>query len=255
MKNVIEKDLVIGLHSIVEAIKNSSRYDKVLYGTNEGLNKLYKNYDSLPLGEVEIQTLSSNSFLKKTQALYAQKNFDYSRIPSGLLLQSTALKILTPQWIFENLSNKSLKIIALDSVTDIHNGAAIMRTAAFFGVDAFVISQKGSFGLVPSFYRMASGATESIKIIKTSNLSKLIKGLQERGVCCIGLSEHSSESEFSELEEINCCLVLGNEETGISHAVIRSLNRTFALRPKGCIKSLNVSVAAAIAMEKFFNER
>ena len=50
----------------------------------------------------------------------------------------------------------------------------------------------------------------------------------------------------------NIVLVLGNEERGISHAVMRNIDRFYTFKPKGKIKSLNVSVASAIAMEKFF---
>jgi len=38
----------------------------------------------------------------------------------------------------------------------------------------------------------------------------------------------------------------------MSHAVSRVVETTIAFKPAGKIKSLNVSVAAAIAMEKIF---
>jgi 23S rRNA (guanosine2251-2'-O)-methyltransferase len=50
------------------------------------------------------------------------------------------------------------------------------------------------------------------------------------------------------------CLVLGKEETGISNAVLRLIDHKLSLTPKGDIKSLNVSVAASIAMEKSFGK-
>ena len=56
------------------------------------------------------------------------------------------------------------------------------------------------------------------------------------------------------LEEakLGVCLVLGKEETGISHSVLRNIKHQLALIPAGKTRSLNVSVAAAISMEKCF---
>jgi 23S rRNA (guanosine2251-2'-O)-methyltransferase len=48
------------------------------------------------------------------------------------------------------------------------------------------------------------------------------------------------------------CLLLGAEETGLSHAVARLVQKNLSLTSQGSIKSLNVSSAAAIAMEKCF---
>ena len=45
---------------------------------------------------------------------------------------------------------------------------------------------------------------------------------------------------------------MGAEDVGLSHAVERILTHKVAFTAPGKIKSLNVSAAAAIAMEKFF---
>ncbi len=58
--------------------------------------------------------------------------------------------------------------VRLDQITDVHNAAAIMRSAAFYGVDCVLISQKGNFGMGPNFARIASGALEYVKIIQFS---------------------------------------------------------------------------------------
>jgi 23S rRNA (guanosine2251-2'-O)-methyltransferase len=91
-----------------------------------------------------------------------------------------------------------------------------------------------------------------VKIVRCSALPKTITKLKELGVMCVGLSEHASE-ELNKIDnEKSVCLVLGAEDVGMSHAVSRVVDKTIAFKPLGKIKSLNVSVAAAIAMEKIF---
>ncbi|MAF76588.1 MAG: hypothetical protein CME60_00400, partial [Halobacteriovoraceae bacterium] len=55
--------------------------------------------------------------------------------------------------------------------------------------------------------------------------------------------------EVNELKK--ACLVMGAEDTGLSNATRRVLEKFVSLTPQGQIKSLNVSVAAALSMEKF----
>jgi len=44
------------------------------------------------------------------------------------------INIYEPTWIYNQLESRiPIKILALDQITDAHNGAAIMRTAAFYG--------------------------------------------------------------------------------------------------------------------------
>jgi 23S rRNA (guanosine2251-2'-O)-methyltransferase len=47
-------------------------------------------------------------------------------------------------------------------------------------------------------------------------------------------------------------LLLGAEETGLSNAVARLVQKNMSLPSQGEIKSLNVASAAAISMEKVF---
>src|SRR5690606_2934985 len=120
---------------------------------------------------------------------------------------------------------------ALDQITDVHNGAAIMRTASFYGVTGILVPSEKSFGLTPSFYRIASGATEYLNIIRVNSLSRAVGQLNEAGFLTVGLSEHSSENlnEKDLRAESKICLLLGAEETGLSNAVMRLVQKNLSI--------------------------
>lgn len=251
----MDHDLIVGIHSIAEAIKNPERQIFELVATEEGLDELKKRggltREQIPMTKVRL--LEGHALQEEAKQYYRDLDIEFQRVPSQIFLLVSPVTIYEPTWIYERLESRiPLKILALDQVTDAHNGAAIMRTAAFYGVDVILISAKGNFGLGPSFARIASGATEYVKIVRCSTLPKAITKLKDLGAICIGLSEHASGT----LEEIDqtksICLILGAEDTGMSHAVSRVVETTIAFKPLGKIKSLNVSVAAAIAMEKIF---
>lgn len=250
-----EKEIIVGIHSITCALKNPERKHFQLVASESGLSELRKKPEISRelISKINTKILTPGKLQSEAQKIYSQLGHTYSRIPSQIFLITSKTPILDISWIHNELSsNKAIKIFCLDSVTDVHNAAAIMRTAAFFSVDCLIISEKGNFGIVPSFSRIASGALEYVKIVKCQGLPRTIDKLQKLGIRCIGFSEHAEKSEI-EHKSGPVCLVMGAEDRGLSHAVQRIIGEQISLKSQGKIKSLNVSVASAIAMEKFFS--
>jgi 23S rRNA (guanosine2251-2'-O)-methyltransferase len=254
----MEKDLIIGIHGITEALKNPNRNIYSIVATEEGLDELYKKSGLRPknLPQDKIHLVSGHKLQEEAQQIFSELDYEYQRVPSQIFITTSPLPVLESGELVNQIDKKThWKILCLDQVTDIHNGAAILRSASFYGVDALVISSKNNFSLAPSFYRLASGAPEYVPVYRTSNLSKLVTQLKERGVTCVGFSEHATESVHDlKFEGDKTCLIVGAEEVGISHAVLRNLEKVVALKSLGQIQSLNVSVATAIAMENLFRK-
>jgi 23S rRNA (guanosine2251-2'-O)-methyltransferase len=248
----VEFDLIFGLHSIAAALKNTRRVHQRLYATDEGLKELQRKHQLQPksLG-VPFELLSSHALQEQGKRYCAMLDVEFSRVPSQVFLKTSPLETYTLQ---QFLGAPQLRLLALDQISDVHNGAAILRSACFYGINGVLVPSERSFGLTPSFYRIASGATEYVNLIRVNSLSKAVGQLNEAGFLTIGLSEHASENlAQSELRaQKKICLLLGAEETGLSNAVSRLVQKNLSLPSQGEIKSLNVASAAAIAMEKCF---
>jgi 23S rRNA (guanosine2251-2'-O)-methyltransferase len=248
-------DLIIGMHSIEAALKNPEREEKMIYATEDGLQEFQKKTGmKLKSMGIAIKMLKPHDLQEEAKRKFADLDFHYHRILSNLFLTTTALEAKDLKWLYHKLESGPLRLLALDQVTDVHNAAAILRTAAFFGVHGVIVAMKGNFGEGPTFHRLASGASEFVPLIKCASLPQAITRLQERNVLCVGLSEHATQEsgELVESYKDSRCLVLGAEDVGLSHAVQRVIQHHLALKSQGEIRSLNVSVAAALAMEKFF---
>jgi 23S rRNA (guanosine2251-2'-O)-methyltransferase len=248
----LEFDLIFGLHSIAAALGNPRRSHHKLVATDEGLSELQKKHRINPkILNVKVEILSSHQLQENAKKLCAHLDLDFTRVPSGVYLQTSPIETYTIQ---DFLNRPEGRLLALDQITDVHNGAAILRSACFYGVTGVLIPSEKSFGLTPSFYRIASGAVEYVNLIRVNSLSRAVGQLNDSGYLTVGLSEHSSEnlSPTSLRSEKKICLLLGAEETGLSNAVARLVQKNLSLPSQGQIKSLNVSSAAAIAMEKCF---
>jgi len=243
-------DLIIGVHSIKACFENRSRIERTLYATGDAL----KEFSKKDLENVTVEKYHPSKFQVMAKKKVEDRGFRYQRIPSGCLLETTRFEFETFDKLYSEIRDKKIKkIIALDRVTDIHNAGAILRTASFYGVDALIIGAKMEKGFSPSLYRVASGSIEYLNIYQTNHLSRVISKLSELGVQTVGLSEHAENTLDESKVSAAHCLVLGTEETGLSNAVKRKVDKWVSLESQGHIKSLNVSVAAAVSMEKVFS--
>lgn len=251
-----EFDLIIGIHSIAAAILNPNRMVIKIVLSDDGEAELLKrsSVTKKTLRELNVHKVSGHKVQELAKDYFKELKLEYTRVPSQVFAIVSPLETLGVNELYSLAGKESLRLICLDQISDVHNAGAIIRTASFYGVDAVILPGKKSFGLTPSFFRIASGATEFIKMISVSNLGKVIKKLGELGVVTVGLSEHATnplqENDIQSLKKV--CLILGKEDTGISNAVMRQVEYQLSLAPKGETKSLNVSAAAAISMEKCF---
>lgn len=246
-----EKDLIIGSHSIEHALLNPKRGGHKIFATNKGLDD-FKKKTKIDLRPYEVVLMAPDKLNRHASKLFEQAGHKISRIQSQIFLESNPLEEMSSgELVRVAEQDDSFQAVVLDQVTDVHNAAAIMRTAAFYGVKYVITKHKGSFGVGPQFLRVCSGGYEHVSIVRVSNLPKFLTTLKGKGVELIGLDEHADKTDKQGEMAKKRCLIMGNEELGLSHAVRRVLDHQVALPAIGAIKSLNVSVAAAISMERF----
>ena len=251
-------DLIIGAHSIAAALTNPKRTCVELMSTEDGWDDFLKRSRvDQRLLKVKPKFMASHAVQERARELFMDRKLEYQRVPGSVFLVATPLETFDPSWLRDNIPKRDkLRILALDQVSDVNNGAAIMRTASFFGVDVVILPAENSFGFTPGFFRIASGATEYLTIIRSSHLARTLGVLKDEGVEVWGLSEHVSEPlTAQDLTLPKICLVLGAEDEGLSHSVMRNVSKTLSLTSQGAIKSLNVSTAATLAMQLCFPPR
>ncbi len=141
------------------------------------------------------------------------------------------------------------RILLLDTVSNPQNLGLIIRSAAFFNIDAVFIIKKRSAEITPTVLRVTVGGAEFVKIFEITNLVRSIKRLKKNGFWIYGLDERGEktmrETDFDE----KTALVIGAEGEGLRLQTTK--NCDFLIRIPGGrkgLESLNAAVAASIAL-------
>jgi len=139
-------------------------------------------------------------------------------------------------------------LLLLDGVEDPRNLGAVLRTAEAAGVDGVLLPHRHTCGVTPVAVRTSAGAALHLNICRVGNVAQTLNQLKERGFWTIGL-DLEGEEEFSPLDrDLPLVLVVGGEDRGLRRLVRQNCDFLIRLPIFGKVSSLNLSVAAGIAI-------
>lgn len=152
-------------------------------------------------------------------------------------------------WISSVETVKRTIVLALDHIQDPQNFGALCRTADALQISGVILPKDRSVSIGQGVYHASVGAVETIDIISVTNLVDTLKKLKESGFWIIGthLSDRCTPPwKVPDFEK--AVLVLGQEQSGLSHRVEQTCDWLVKIPISGRVQSLNVSSAGAILM-------
>jgi len=140
-------------------------------------------------------------------------------------------------------------LLVLDGIGNPHNLGAIARSAAFFGVPAMLIGE-GPGNAMPSdaAFRTAEGGLEHLALFRTRDLPRALLALTPHYRTVATTLDRSALPLADLPRDRPIALVLGNEETGLSPAVVAACRRQVRIAGSGRVQSLNVAQATAVLL-------
>jgi TrmH RNA methyltransferase len=143
-------------------------------------------------------------------------------------------------------------LLVLDQIGNPHNLGAIARSAAYFGIDAMLLHETPRAAL-PSdaAYRTAEGGLEHLDLYRTKDLPRALRGLAPHYRIAAATLDDDATAPATLPRDRSLALVLGNEEYGISNAVLHLCRRRVRIPGTGEVQSLNVAQAAAVLLYEF----
>ena len=146
-------------------------------------------------------------------------------------------------------------LIVLDGIEDPHNLGAILRTADAAGADGVIRQSRRAAPLDGAAAKAAAGAASHVKMAEVVNIARAIEELKEAGVWTIGFAG-DSPNRYDRLDlTVPLAIVVGAEGTGLRRLVRERCDWLASIPMRGHVQSLNVSVAAGIALFEALRQR
>jgi len=152
-------------------------------------------------------------------------------------------------------ANAAPLIVVLDQIEDPHNVVAILRTVDAAGADGVVRQSRHAARLDGAAAKTSAGAVAHVKVAEVVNIARALESLKQAGVWTVGLTGDGAK-RYDEVDlTLPTALVVGAEGVGLRRLVRDHCDWLVSIPMSGHVNSLNVSVAAGIALFEAVRQR
>ncbi len=234
--------VIIGRHTVLEAIKGGQTIDKVMLDrmvSFPDLIDICKQYE-IPVQKVPKEKLDRYGTNHQGVAAYRSA------------VEYTDLEALVPH-LFE--SGHSPLLLILDRVTDVGNFGSISRSAEVLGADGMIFPVRESAQINPDAVKRSAGALLRIPLCRVRDLVTAVRFLKDSGVVVLAADEKGRQplSEIDLTQPV--AIIVGSEGEGIAPELLRLADHIVFIPQAGSLDSLNVAVAAGIMMYEVGRQR
>ncbi len=146
-------------------------------------------------------------------------------------------------------------VLLLDRIEDPRNFGALARVADGAGVDAVLVPRRGAAPPSPAAISASAGAIARIRLARAPGAAMALRAFRAAGLWTVGLSP-KAETPWHAFDWTQpTALVVGSEGRGLRPGVTAECDTLLSLPQFGAARSLNVSVAAGIALYEAIRQR
>jgi TrmH family RNA methyltransferase len=142
-------------------------------------------------------------------------------------------------------------ILLLDGLQDPGNVGTLIRAAEALGSGGVVLLPGTADPWGPKAVRAAAGSSLRLPVIE-AGWGEVLTHLRAEGIPIWVAASDGEPAGRIEGDDERPALVLGNEGAGVSEPIRRDADRAVAIPMRGGVESLNVALAGAILMDRFF---
>jgi 23S rRNA (guanosine2251-2'-O)-methyltransferase len=242
-----ESDYIFGMHPVIEAIKAGKQIDKLMI--KKGLRgELYHDL-MIVVNDYDIPW----QIVPQEKLDYITRKNHQGVIAWISLIEYQNIENLLPA-LFEGGAEPL--VLLLDSVSDVRNFGAIVRSAACFGAHAIIIPEKNAARITGDAVKTSAGALNTFPICRVKSTTRCISYLKESGLKVIAATEKSDTSLTKSNLSGPAVIILGSEDKGISRELLDASDLQVSIPIlEGGVGSLNVSVSAGILLYEIQRQR
>jgi 23S rRNA (guanosine2251-2'-O)-methyltransferase len=239
-------DIIYGIRSVIEAINAGKEIDKIMIKKGLSGELVQELFNLLKDNGINAQQVSADRF-----GQFGSRNHQGVVAFISPVDFEPIEEVVTRLWE----EGKYPFIIMLDSVTDVRNFGAIVRTAECAGAHAVVFPSKGSARIGSDAVKTSAGALHHMSICRVNSLKSTISFLKLSGIKVVAATEKAVTTYTQANLKPPVCIIMGSEDTGISENALKMADELVSIPIFGKVNSLNVSVAAGLMMYEVVRQK
>ena len=234
--------LIYGIHAVGEALK-ARRVSRLVHvrGAGPRVDALIARAHEL---RIPIETVDRQALEKMARG----------GVHQGVAADLQALAAYTVEELVEQAEGPPL-LVVLDGIEDSQNVGAILRSVDGAGCHGVIRQARHAAPLDGATARASAGAVHHVKIATVVNIARALETLKEQGVWTVGLDGEAQDLYDSLDYTIPTAFVVGAEGEGLRRLVRETCDRLVKIPMGGLVESLNVSVAAGVALFEAARQR
>jgi len=240
----MKKNLIYGLHPVIEAIKSGKDIDKVFVQKKLQGKTFFELLSLLKEKQISYKTVPAEKIHKLTKENH-----------QGVVAFISPVALVSLEKLLENNSRQSpATFILLDGITDTRNFGAIIRTAAAVEVSGIIISENNSAPLNDDVVKTSAGGIFKVPISRVKHLKDALFLLQAYDIKIFAATEKATKLVYDANFKQDYALIMGSEGKGIQKSLL-NLSEPIKLPVSNKMDSLNVSVACGIILYEGVRQR
>jgi 23S rRNA (guanosine2251-2'-O)-methyltransferase len=235
-----KRDLVYGLHAVRAVIDRAPERLLELWMAEPRQDARARDLKERAEGAgLKVQLVGNESLAKLAGDVAHQ----------GVVASLRSLKPWDEETLIASLNEvPDALLLVLDGVTDPHNLGACLRTADAAGARAVILPKDRSASVDAVARKVAAGAAEFVPVVPVTNLARALGRLKQSGIWVVGTDGEAEQPLYAADLNRPLALVLGAEGLGLRRLTRDSCDFLVRIPMAGQVESLNVSVAAGIAL-------
>lgn len=244
-----DNQIIYGLRPVIEALRTGKQIDRIFLQANlQG--KLFN----------ELKEEIARSAIKINRQYVPVEKLDrltHRQNHQGVVAQLPLIEYHELEQVLDEVVEKREKpfLLMLDGVTDVRNLGAIARSAECAGVNALILPQQSTAPVNQDAIKTSAGALLRLPVCRVDNAKTTVRLVQTFGLKVYAVTE-KAKTPYTKMDAVQpIMLIMGSEDKGINPQLLKMADELAYIPMKGNIESLNVSVAAGIALYEVVRQR
>ncbi len=246
----MKTESVVGIHA-VEAVLNERPQDIVqLFIADRQDSKIDRLLHRAQKLGLPIHSVKRSELDKRTRNARHQGIMSEVRLPKELNEQD-----LDDLMARLDQKGETPLLVMLDEVQDPHNLGAVLRTCDAVGAHALIVPKDNAAPLTSVARKVSSGGSETVPLIRVTNLKRTMNQLQQQGVWAYGLAGEATHSVYETSFKGATLIVMGSEGSGMRRLTRETCDDLISIPMQGKVESLNVSVACGVVLYEVLRQK